>query len=171
MLTMATAVIAAGMGRHASTLSQDNVVRFREILLAAGIFYITAITLIKLSVLLMYRRLFPSRRFQIGLAVLALISILWWIAFTIVSIFQCQPVSKVWLPSAEGTCVDLKESALWNAISNIVIDVAILCMPIGQIWKLRLNLEQKLSLCFIFLLGSMYVLTLSPDGQVYEQCS
>ncbi|KAH7394680.1 hypothetical protein BKA66DRAFT_523153 [Pyrenochaeta sp. MPI-SDFR-AT-0127] len=148
------AAIAHGLGRHADTVLMDDLVAFFKILLAAECIYITAVLLVKLSLLLMYRRLFPLREFKICLAILAAIVISWWIAILAVCIFQCSPISKAWLPWIEGTCINLKASFIGNAIPNILTDVAILCIPFRPVWKLHVTIAQRLSICFIFSLGS-----------------
>lgn len=148
-------MIAHGLRRHADTLPIDELVTFFKLLLAFECIYVTAVMLVKLSVLQMYLRIFPSRGFKIAAAIIAALVVAWWIAIVAVCIFQCNPISKAWLPWIDGTCIDLKGSFIGNAIPNIVTDVAILCMPIRQVWKLHVTLAQRLSLCFMFLLGSL----------------
>ncbi|ORY58905.1 uncharacterized protein BCR38DRAFT_400002 [Pseudomassariella vexata] len=148
------AMISYGLGRHASEVPLADLVVFFKLLLAFECIYVTGVMLIKLSILQMYLRIFPSKQFKISAAAIAFVVIGWWIAIVFVCIFQCTPVSKAWLPWSEGKCIDLKASFIGNAIPNILTDVAILCMPIGQVWKLQAKLIQKLSLCFAFLLGS-----------------
>ncbi|WYZ40083.1 hypothetical protein EsH8_IV_000424 [Colletotrichum jinshuiense] len=147
------AMIGQGLGRHASTLSQDQQVQFLKLLLAFECIYVTAVMFIKISLLLMYRRIFPSRNFKLAAMILGALSIAWCIAIVFVCIFQCTPVAKAYMPWIEGTCIDLKASFIGNAIPNILTDVAILCLPIGQVWKLQVTMAQRLSLCFMFLLG------------------
>ncbi|KAK1674509.1 hypothetical protein BDP55DRAFT_176661 [Colletotrichum godetiae] len=147
------AMIAQGLGRHAATLSQDTLIQFLKLLLAFECVYVTAVMFIKISLLLMYRRIFPGRGFKIAALVLGLLTIGWWLAIVFVCVFQCTPVAKAYMPWIEGTCIDLKASFIGNAIPNILTDVAILCLPIGQVWKLQVTMAQRLSLCFMFLLG------------------
>ncbi|KAL0930969.1 uncharacterized protein CTRU02_213704 [Colletotrichum truncatum] len=147
------AMIAQGLGRHAVTLSLNQQVEFLKLLLAFECIYVTAVMFVKLSLLLMYRRIFPSRGFKISAIILGAITIAWWISIVLVCVFQCTPVAKAYMPWIDGTCIDLKASFIGNAIPNILTDVAILCLPIGQVWRLQVTLVQRLSLCFMFLLG------------------
>ncbi|KAH8693343.1 hypothetical protein GQ44DRAFT_744627 [Phaeosphaeriaceae sp. PMI808] len=148
------AAAAHGLGRHTDTVSMDDLVTFFKIFLAYECIWVTAILLVKISVLLTYRRLFPLHEVRIALAIITAIVISWWIALLLVYIFQCNPISKAWLPWIEGTCINLKASFIGNAIPNILTDVAILCVPIKPVWKLHLRLAQRLSILFMFLLGS-----------------
>lgn len=148
-------MISHGLGRHASTLSQDDLVAFFKLLLAFECVYVTAVMMVKLSVLAMYFRIFPTRSFRIGGGIIAATVVAWWIAIWAVCIWQCDPIKRAWLPWIDGTCINLKASFIGNAIPNIISDIAILAMPVGQVWKLHLPTAQKLSLCFMFLLGSL----------------
>ncbi|KAI8254000.1 Satratoxin biosynthesis SC1 cluster protein 4 [Colletotrichum sp. SAR11_239] len=147
------AMIAQGLGRHASTLSLDQQVQFLKLLLAFECIYVTAVMFIKISLLLMYRRIFPSRGFKISAMVLGFLTIGWWISIVLVCVFQCTPVAKAYMPWIDGTCIDLKASFIGNAIPNILTDVAILCLPIKEVWRLQVTVVQRISLCFMFLLG------------------
>jgi hypothetical protein len=150
-----TKVIHHGLGRHAKVVSTEDQVVFFKLLLAFENIYVTAVMLVKLALLQMYLRIFPSRRFRQISAVIAAVVVGWWIAICAVSIFQCNPIKRAWLPWIDGTCINLKASFIGNAIPNIATDVAILCMPVRQILKLQVSLAQKLSLMVIFLLGSL----------------
>lgn len=120
--------------------------------------YCTAIGLVKLSLLIMYIRIFPTRNFKLGASILAFVTIGWVIAINGVSIFQCTPVEKAWLgPAVAGTCINLKASFIGNAVPNILTDVAILCMPVAQVLKLQVSSAQRASLIFMFLLGALLV--------------
>jgi hypothetical protein len=148
-------VIAHGLGKHAKRVSTADQIIFFKLLLAFENIYVTAVMLIKLALLSMYLRIFPSQRFRLISALIAAVVIGWWIAICAVCIFQCHPIKKAWLPWIDGTCINLKASFIGNAIPNIATDVAILCLPVGQIVKLQVNMAQKLSLLVIFLLGSL----------------
>ncbi|KAK8081124.1 hypothetical protein PG997_008942 [Apiospora hydei] len=147
-------MIANGLGKHMQVVSQDNLTEFFKLLLGFECVYVTAVMLVKLSVLQMYLRIFPSRNFKYTSWAIGAVVIGWWISIVLVCIFQCTPIPKAWNPSLPGHCIDLKASFVGNAIPNIATDIAILAMPVGQVWHLQVNLTQKLSLLFMFLLGS-----------------
>jgi hypothetical protein len=119
----------------------------------------TAIDLIKLSLLFMYCRIFPIRNMRVGAKILGAISIAWNVALVIVTFTQCIPLKKTWAPWIEGYCIDLKATFLAVSIPNILTDIAILALPMPHVWKLQTNKAQKISLSIIFLLGSFVVFT------------
>ncbi|CZR56356.1 related to integral membrane protein [Phialocephala subalpina] len=128
-------------------------------LLAEECIYLTTIAIIKVSLLLMYVRIFPFRSMRIGCWILGSLSVSLAVAFTFVGIFQCNPIAKSWNPTIPGYCINLKASFIGNAVPNILTDVAILTLPINQIRHLHTNLMQRLQLSVVFLLGSFVVFT------------
>jgi hypothetical protein len=111
---------------------------------------------VKLAFLIMYTRIFPLRNFIIASRVLGIVTIAWALAIIILSIFQCQPIRKAWLgPAIPGHCMNLKASFIGNAVPNILTDIAILCMPIWEVWKLQITHTHRASMIFIFLLGGL----------------
>lgn len=126
-----------------------------QLLLALECVYLVAVALLKLSLLALYFRLFPTREFKISTYILSGIIILWCIALNCVAIFQCNPVKKSWLPMTPGTCINLKAAFIGNAIPNIITDVIILLLPVRQVWKLQVRPAQRASLLAMFLLGGL----------------
>lgn len=103
----------------------------------------------------MYLRIFPVRNIRIGAYVLGALSIGWCISIIMVSVFQCVPIEKIWDPTLDGFCIDLKKSFVGNAVPNILTDVAILALPMPQVWSLHTSFLQKAQISLIFLLGSL----------------
>lgn len=149
------AVVAHGMGRHTTEVSLNSLETILKLLLAFECMYVTAVGLIKISILAMYLRIFPSREFKIGSYTIGATVVAWWLAIVFVCIFQCDPVYVAWEPWAAGTCIDLKGSFIGNAVPNILTDVIILIMPVKQVWHLHATMAQKISLLCTFGLGSL----------------
>lgn len=55
----------------------------------------------------------------------------------------------------EGTCIDNVAFWLANAVLYIATDVIVQALPIREIFKLHLQLQAKLALCGVFLLGGL----------------
>ncbi|KAK8155402.1 hypothetical protein BKA80DRAFT_209240 [Phyllosticta citrichinensis] len=147
-------MIAHGLGQHAKILDPADIVMVLKLLMAFECVYCTGVGFVKLSVVTMYSRIFPLPGFRIGAYILGTVTVGWVIAINCVSIFQCTPIKGAWDTSIKASCIDLKASFIGNAIPNILTDVAILAMPVGQVFKLQVTLAQKISLCIMFLLGS-----------------
>ncbi|KAL3589725.1 hypothetical protein FPOAC2_11901 [Fusarium poae] len=78
-----------------------------------------------------------------------------WSAAQIVGIATlCVPLEALWDPRIKGKCFK-DQTLMWyiNGVMHIVIDFAIIVMPLPIVWKLKLPLSQKLWLSGIFGLG------------------
>ncbi|PVH77142.1 hypothetical protein DL98DRAFT_424172 [Cadophora sp. DSE1049] len=148
-----------GMGKHAAALTTPEIVSYAKSLIAFECLYVTCICFTKIALLLMYLRIFPVRSIKIGAYVLAALSISWCISIIMVSIFQCTPIERTWNPAIPGHCINLKASFIGNAIPNILTDVAILALPMQQVWSLHTSTMQKAQISFVFLLGSFVIFT------------
>ncbi|KAL4918722.1 hypothetical protein BDW62DRAFT_180901 [Aspergillus aurantiobrunneus] len=148
-----------GMGRHMAAVMQEgfNMVIYMKLLYAFEPLYITAVAVIKFSVLLMYNRIFPVRSIRIGSYILGGITLAWLISVDLVAIFQCTPVKKAWLPQTPGHCIDLKVALIANGVPNFITDILILTLPGRTIWKLNASVWQRVSIIAVFLSGSFVV--------------
>ncbi|KAA6411597.1 MAG: hypothetical protein FRX48_04877 [Lasallia pustulata] len=127
---------------------------FNECLLALELMSISALTLIKLSVLLFYRRIFTAPAFRLPVWIVGSIVTAWGIAFFFANLLQCTPISGFWEYNVQRNCVNSKH--LVNAYQglNIMTDVTILVMPWPMIWGLQLPTRRKAQVGGIFLLGA-----------------
>ncbi|KAL4944958.1 hypothetical protein BDV06DRAFT_219765 [Aspergillus oleicola] len=146
-----------GMGLHAQTQPAHNLVMIAKLLMAFECTYSVTIAMIKIAILLLYSRIFPTRAFRIASYVLGGIAIAWSIAIVCVSIFQCTPVAKTWNSTLPGTCIDLRGMFIGNAVPNIITDIAILSLPVRVVWKLQAPLANRVSVIGLFMLGSFVV--------------
>lgn len=133
----------------------QNLLTDEQLLIAFECIYVTAVAWTKISILLMYARIFPTKGFRLASIILGVISISWAISIICVSVFQCTPVPRAWNPTVPGTCINLKGSFIGNAVPNIVTDIAILSLPVRAVWGLHANLVHRLSVIGMFLLGSL----------------
>ena len=120
------------------------------------IIYMIAMASIKISILLFYYRLFNSDpRFRIAVWVMATVVMCWYLTSTLIAIFQCSPIPYNWdrtIPG--GQCI--RTDTLWigNSVSNLITDVAILCLPLPIIWRMDVTPRQKIAISGMFLLGA-----------------
>ncbi|KAL2860653.1 hypothetical protein BJX68DRAFT_261576 [Aspergillus pseudodeflectus] len=148
-----------GMGRHMTAVLEEemNITLLFKILYAFEPVYITAVAIIKFSVLLMYNRIFPVRYIRIGSYILGGITLSWLISVDLVAIFQCTPIGKAWNKLLPGHCIDLKAALIGNGVPNFVTDICILALPVRCIWNLQAGMWQRISIIAVFLSGSFVV--------------
>ncbi|PVH91113.1 hypothetical protein DM02DRAFT_479113, partial [Periconia macrospinosa] len=144
-----------GLGSHANTLSTYEVERLSMYLYISIIVYCASLGLTKLAILMQYRRVFQTPRFQIWNWVFIAIIIGFTLATVGGGIFVCTPVQKFWKPEVEGHCIN--KSALWlaHAMMNIITDLMIIILPMPVIRSLQLKPSQKYLLMGIFAFGAV----------------
>ncbi|KMU75636.1 hypothetical protein CISG_04810 [Coccidioides immitis RMSCC 3703] len=150
-----------GYGKHASEVPKHDMLIALKLFYTLQIFYKCTIGLTKISIVLLYRRIFQTRKFRFQLIcnyVLVLVA-LYAIASIIVTIFECMPIVKVWDRSTNGTCINF--TAFWyaNAAWNITSDLIILILPMPVVHTLYLPYRSKFGLTAIFTLGIFVCIT------------
>ena len=119
------------------------------------IVYAVGLTLTKCSILFLYLRIFGInqrfRRIAYGLLVIA---VAWGTSLTIGAIFQCKPIAAAYDPLiSHKSCIKVRDYFVVTSILNVLIDVAILVLPLPLLWQLQLSTSRKLTLSVILTLG------------------
>ena len=124
---------------------------------AYQILYCVCVSLIKVSILLFYYRLFAVRAaFKYTCYVVLALVTCWCIAIVFTIIFQCIPIEAAWIrPYPHSKCINNNASLLGTAITNVFLDIVILVLPMVPIWSLGLTVRQRITLTAIFLLGAL----------------
>ena len=126
---------------------------------ATQILYLLIITVVKYSILLFYLRLSPSVNFRrwVKAAAAAAACVFEDVVFTLIVLFQCNPIEKAWDFVVLGKCSNgigcFKAETTFSLATNVVI--LVLLMP--MIWNLHLILRGRLLLIGIFAVGLMWV--------------
>ncbi|OAA72086.1 hypothetical protein ISF_01159 [Cordyceps fumosorosea ARSEF 2679] len=161
VLGIGFAMYIEGVGYHVDSVSKHAVHNISKWLLITEIIYIWNLCWTKLSLLMMYYRIFRIPNFKKQVIVVGTFVICWAITISFLFTFICKPIEKLWIPELEGKCVN--EVAVWlaNAGSTIFSDIVILMLPIPQIWRLNLKKSEKIGLTLVFGLGFFAVFTSS----------
>ena len=119
------------------------------------ILYAIAVAFPKLSILILYLRIFTDKVSRyicwllVGIiSVLALINV-----FLIV--FQCNPRAKAWDRELPGHCHNLEQHYIWASFPNFVTDFIMLGIPLPVIYRLHAKVRVKVGLMLTFTMGSM----------------
>lgn len=149
-------MIQLGSGQSEDSLTTAASETIFKTLMAFECMYTTAEAIIKISILYLYLRIFPSRRFRTATYVVGGSIVAWWFALILVSIFQCRPVSLFWTQNGQGgSCLGTKTAFCMNAIPSVIQSFVVLLMPVEQIWGLHATKTQKLRLLTTFGLGGL----------------
>ncbi|KAK1992845.1 integral membrane protein [Colletotrichum falcatum] len=153
------AMYSAGMGLHADKVELDSIVMMAKYLVVAEILYAWNLGWTKLSLMLMYYRIFHIPFFKKMTWFVVSFVFAWVVCITFLFVFICVPVEKLWYPQLPGHCINQVATWIANAASTIFTDLLILLLPIPQVWKLQLQRAEKIALTFAFGLGFFVVFT------------
>ncbi|KAL1876951.1 hypothetical protein Daus18300_002558 [Diaporthe australafricana] len=128
------------------------------------LFYVTVLSLTKISILFFFLRIFPNERFRLCCWI-----VMGWIAvssavFLFVGMFQCMPVDAIWR-SWDGAypgnyhCVNVNSLVYAAAGCSIAQDLTILVMPLPLILRLNTNWRRKAGTVIMFSLGIFVLIT------------
>ncbi len=149
--------VSIGLGKHISQVSWPHS-RLVLILFIVNLVYNTGLSLVKMSVLIFYIRIFGSvQAYKVAFWILGAIILGWYIAVTLLALFNCVPLNKLWNPSISGHCVSQHSAFLGATISNFIVDFMILFLPMPMLWQLHLETSRKIGLVAVFTAGYAYV--------------
>lgn len=148
-------MISCGMGLHAEVVPLTKIVLMAKLLVVAEVLYAYNLVWTKLSLLMMYYRIFRFPYFKKWAYIIGAFIIAWVICVTFLFIFICVPVQKLWYPDIPGRCINQVGTWIANALSTIISDLATLILPIPQVWKLQLKTAEKIAITCAFGLGSL----------------
>lgn len=144
-------------------MTAGDVERFFKVQFADGLICHFVYGLIKISVVLFYKRIFKGKSFSIcANVVLALISLFMAVSFFTI-LFSSKGVSTYWTTPLElsGTTDNLNLPNLIIALASIDIflDIAVLSLPFPVINRLQMSRERKIYVSGVFLLGAFCLIS------------
>lgn len=145
-----------GNGKHLWDVTLSDAQTYAQLSYVSDVLYAPIIFTTKLSILLLYLRIFrPARELYLFIQLLLWANLLFYTAGFFFEIFQCSPVRKAWDVTyiAPGKCLNQRVAALVSAIINTVSDIAILLLPMGTVWELQIPIKKKLGTLAIFCTG------------------
>lgn len=118
------------------------------------------LTMVKLSILLFYWTVFAINNGNIFnkriIQVTTVACIACLIVVTFVLVFQCNPIHAYWDKLAQAPyCMNAAKTLLGDEMTNLFLDVAILCIPLPIVWQLNLQMSKRVGIIGVFFLGGL----------------
>ncbi|KAF2117349.1 hypothetical protein BDV96DRAFT_644773 [Lophiotrema nucula] len=146
-------------GRHLIALQLENpskITTFLKLTKVIEFLYLLSTTFPKLAILALYKRIFPSRPYQIATYTVAALVLLTCVGGVLTSLTICRPFAYHWNKTISGGhCGDSTAEYQYIGIPNIVTDLLILALPMPGIYKLHTDMPIKFGLFLTFLAGSI----------------
>ncbi|KAL8938356.1 MAG: hypothetical protein Q9216_003936, partial [Gyalolechia sp. 2 TL-2023] len=140
-----------GMGRHWYSLSTTTQIDY-----AFNLCYTTGYPLSRISLVLLYHRIFVQRWFRNICWFFVAVFSGYMISTVVVDSLLRIPVRAYWDRTiTPERSVDLVKLYIANAAFNITTDSILLLLPITIVWRLSMTWTQKLGLTAIFAMGAL----------------
>jgi hypothetical protein len=117
--------------------------------------WIASSTVVKLAVLLLYWRLFPSQTLKRVVYFMATFVCCYYIACTVTFVLQCYPAYAFWVPTAAEHCINRNVFYMAAAVLGMCSDIVLVLTPIPILWKLNMSTRKKLQVSVVFFLGGV----------------
>ncbi|KAK8004876.1 integral membrane protein [Apiospora arundinis] len=162
--TRIPAVLIGGAGFHFSQIvakhGSEPITIMLKILMPVQFLWATSLSLVKISLLILYARVFPTRPLIIAAWANGCVIVAWAMTTILLGFFICRPFAFNWdqgIPN--GTCGNQVLSYQITGAMNLVTDVVTLVLPIPHLIKLQMPLYRKIVLQSVFALGIVTCIT------------
>lgn len=112
-----------------------------------------SLSLCKLSILILYCKIFAIPSFQWACYVTGGFIVAWSLSTILSALFICHPISDLWASVPEGYCGNHALSYTITGSINIVTGVIVLLLPLPYLLELQMALYKKLVLATMFCVG------------------
>jgi hypothetical protein len=149
--------LSNGLGRDIWTVTPTQITNFIHAFFAMEVLYFTQVSLLKMSLLFFYKRIFPAPRIQKLLWATVIFNAGFGVLFGFIAIFQCQPISfywKNWDKEHKGSCLNANAIVWSNAAISILLDAWMLALPMFEVFHLQLHWKKKIGVAMMFVVGT-----------------
>ncbi|KAI0186725.1 hypothetical protein F4808DRAFT_447285 [Astrocystis sublimbata] len=147
-------VFNGGVGLHMVDASLKQIQISLKLFVPAPLLWALSTSFLKLSILFFYISIFTIPNIRIAVyAVIGLTSALI-VAVIFESFLLCRPFVFTWDKSIEGgVCGDSTKAYLAIAITNLIVDVSLVFIPMPVLWALQLPIRKKIIISAILGFG------------------
>lgn len=115
--------------------------------------YVTALMLVKISIVVSYIRVFPTPTFRRIMYALSAAILSVWLCSILVTIFQCKPVEGAWDFTLPRNCLPIDRFYYFSTAFSIFTDFLLCILPLPVFWRLNLPRRQKYVVSLLFAIG------------------
>ncbi|ROV93613.1 hypothetical protein VMCG_08043 [Cytospora schulzeri] len=158
MLRLIAQALYGGFGWHRKevtvTFGTDTIKDYHIITLPLEVFWTLSLSLSKISLLLLYIKVFPVSKLTLVCKITCVCVALFAISGVLCTLLICQPIQFNWDQSLPGGhCGNQKAVFGFYGVLNLMTDVLVLTLPIPSLLKLKLPSYKKVALIATFSIG------------------
>lgn len=110
--------------------------------------------LVKCSLCLTIARVFVVNPYRIAAFIALGFSVAWTLVVILNSLLICKPISMFWGEiTPGGSCGNQNAAFAAVGIMDVLVDLAILVIPLPMIFRLQIPLANRIALALVFVLG------------------
>ncbi|KAK4183390.1 hypothetical protein QBC35DRAFT_114599 [Podospora australis] len=141
-------------GRTYTQIPLDQLTYMLKVIYITGQCFVYNQLFTKLSIVLLYYRIFSvNRTYAFWILVLGASQIAWAIAASAAQFFQCSPIYKFWNSLQEGTCFNDAALLIGFEIPNCLIDFGMVALVLVMLRDLHIRRSTKWKLGVLFAVG------------------
>lgn len=132
----------------------ENVKKVIQNLWVSQVLYSTALSLVKISIIASFLRIFPTKAIRwimygLGASIIAV-----WLINIFTTIFQCTPIKAAWdFEAIAPKCLPIMKVYYFSTAFSILTDILLCVIPLPLFWKLKLPIREKYIVSALFGLG------------------
>jgi hypothetical protein len=133
-------------------LDHDVLVDTEQQFLVIGVTGTLAVTFVKISLLDLLTEIFAACKVA---NILMGISASYGISFTIVTLAGCRPFAANWdkISHPNYTCINTASFHVAHGAIGVILNIAILLLPVPIVWNLHMKTSKKVGAIFLFSIG------------------
>ncbi|KAF2018549.1 hypothetical protein BU24DRAFT_418072 [Aaosphaeria arxii CBS 175.79] len=147
------AVFSHGWGLDVSHFTEEYQVFAGKLMPSIIIVWNTAVTCVRVSMLLFYLRIFEVSSLRPAFWIALGLNIAGCVAICITALTICRPMNSAYKQVPGGHCGDILVFQSFTAYWNLIGDVAIVILPMPILWSLKIGTRKKIGLSIIMGLG------------------
>lgn len=119
------------------------------------IIWVTAVTIIRSSIISLYVHIFPARSFGFACIGFSALNAVSFVSTILATCLICRPITYRWdLSLHSGSYGSQQSLDLFVAIFNLLLDITVVALPMPILWGLQMAVSKKILLSGMFGLGT-----------------
>ncbi|KAE8151417.1 hypothetical protein BDV25DRAFT_138839 [Aspergillus avenaceus] len=142
-----------GFGKDIWTIPFDNITRIVQYTWITQMLYIASQSWVKIAFLILCHQIFPKQGLRRIIYLLLALVTAYFLIYLFGLAFECLPVSYIWTQwtgETKGRCLNINAFGWSCAIYNIVLDLAIIAVPVYEVKKLSVRATKKVLIIAMF---------------------
>lgn len=144
-----------GLGEPVNPEQPLVAARQGQALLASQALWIAAVSLARLSVLFLYRRIFDGWRYiRVSVITGGSVTLAWAVAAFVATLLQCTPINALWDSSVTGQCF---HTGIFNGVTgtfNVALTLVTLLLPVPALVHISASPSTRVAIAGLFIIGT-----------------